>query len=191
MSCPDWRSLARLRSPIHEEDPAGWDDAVTHFENGCPSCRREALVAEPMLVFRRLREALEISAAHEVSEVDAARHAVAALRAAGRVGASRSRRVVRWRWVAAAGLTAAALSIPADNVWHLRQDRVALSSPAAALRGTVLPAAFSGVSGFSGVLPGDGELPTVEGVNRPGARIYHMDGEGLAVVMIVDESLDV
>ena len=188
MSCPDWRGLARLRSPLDEQDPAGWDDAVTHFENGCPSCRRDALLAEPMLVFRRLRAtagagAPEMSAAQEASEVDAVRQAVAALRAAGRVDASRSRRFVRWRWVAAAGLTAAALSIPADNAWQLHQDRGALPSSTAALHGAVLPAAFA--------TSGDADLPTVEGVNRPGARIYHMDGEGMAVVMIVDESLDV
>jgi len=187
MSCPDWRGLARRRGPLHGADPAGWDDAVTHFENGCPSCRRAALLAEPMLVFRRLRGsaaagAAEMSAAQEASEVDSVRQAVAALRAAGRVDASRSRRFVHWRWAAAAALTAAALSIPADNAWQQHQDRRALASPAAAaLRGAILPAAFSG----------DAELPTVEGVNRPGARIYHMDGEGLSVVMIVDESLDV
>ena len=31
----------------------------------------------------------------------------------------------------------------------------------------------------------------IEGVDRPDARVYHMDGEGISVVMIVDESLDV
>ena len=186
MSCPDWRGLARRRGPLHGADPAGWDDAVTHFENGCPSCRRAALLAEPMLVFRRLRGsaaagAAEMSAAQEASEVDSVRQAVAALRAAGRVDASRSRRFVHWRWAAAAALAAAALSIPADNAWQLQQGRGALPSPAAVMRGAVLPAAFAG----------DAEMPAVEGVNRPGARIYHMDGEGMSVVMIVDESLDV
>jgi hypothetical protein len=35
------------------------------------------------------------------------------------------------------------------------------------------------------------EPAAIEGLNRPGARVYHMDGEGLSVFMIVDESLDV
>jgi hypothetical protein len=35
-------------------------------------------------------------------------------------------------------------------------------------------------------------LPVVDGVHgRPEARIYHLDGDDMAVVMIVDESLDV
>ena len=34
-------------------------------------------------------------------------------------------------------------------------------------------------------------VQTLEGVNRPGARVYHMDGEGISVFMVFDESLDV
>jgi hypothetical protein len=33
--------------------------------------------------------------------------------------------------------------------------------------------------------------PTLEGVNRPGARVYHLANEGVSVFWIVDESLDV
>jgi hypothetical protein len=32
--------------------------------------------------------------------------------------------------------------------------------------------------------------PVIEGLNRPGARVYQLTEEDLAVVMIVDETLD-
>jgi hypothetical protein len=187
MSCPDWRGLADLRD---RHDAPGWDAAVAHFESGCPSCRRAALTAEPTLVFRRLRSdgapgALEMSPAQEASEVEAVRRAVAAMRTARRADrvASGSRRLVRARrWAVAAGLALAALSIPADNAWQHQHSRGMQARQPSLLPGAVVPAALVG---------GEGVLPTVDGVNRPGARVYHMDGEGMSVVMIVDESLDV
>jgi len=180
MSCPDWRTLT-------SESPA-WDEAVAHFDGGCRLCRRDALKAEPTLVFRQLRSgspaAPVMSAAQEASEVDAVRQAVAAMRTASRVD-SRSRRAGWKRWAVAATLAAAALSISADNAWrHLDAERQALASqtasqPATMLRGSVLPAAYGGEAD-----------PSLQ-VGRPGARVYHMDGDGMSVVMIVDESLDV
>ena len=102
------------------------------------------------------------------------------MRTASRVGSigSRARGGLRGRgrWAAAAVLAAAMLSIPADRLWEARHaERAAAPTVARAV-----PAAFA-----------EPELPTVEGVNRPGARVYNMDGEGMSVVMIVDESLDV
>jgi hypothetical protein len=176
MSCPDWRTLAPA-------SPA-WDEAVTHFDGGCRLCRREALTAEPTLVFRQLREAgpAAMSPAQEASEVDAVRQAVAAMRTASRVGSiGRRARHGGWtRWAAAAALAVAALSIPADNA-HRQDGPQGHGSQRAAIRGTVMPAAYAG-----GV-----DLPSSQGVDRPGARVYHMDGDGLSVVMIVDESFDV
>lgn len=181
MSCPDWRALSAI-SDRHD----GWDDAVAHFDGGCQRCRRDALASDPTLVFRRLRP-VEMSPAQESSEVDAVRQAVAAMRTASRVDSieSRSRHGVSWkRWAAAACLALAALSIPGDNV--LRLVTSAAPAPPAAV-----PAALRAASAvLPAALNGD-DLPTVEGVNRPGARVYHMDGEGMSVVMIVDESLDV
>jgi hypothetical protein len=178
MSCPDWRAL----SDVHD-DQAGWDDAVAHFDGGCQRCRRDALASDPTLVFRRLRP-VDMSPAQESSEVDAVRQAVAAMRTASRVDSieSRSRHGVSWkRWAAAACLAFAALSIPGDDVLRVTTPAPPAAVPAALRAASaVLPAAFSG-----------DDLPTVEGVNRPGARVYHMDGEGMSVVMIVDESLDV
>jgi len=182
MSCPDWRDL----SP-DSRDTGAWTEALAHFDGGCSQCRRDALKADPTLVFRSLRSAPAGSSASmgstssSSSDVDAMCQAVAAMRAASRVDAAVHR--TSWkRWAVAAGLVLAALSIPADNVRKHRD--LPSSRPAAALLGAVMPAALVG-----GV--GDSDLPTVEGVNHPDARVYHMDGEGLSVVMIVDESLDV
>jgi len=197
MSCPDWRSLDRLdRLDRNTGAQAGWTEAVAHFDAGCPLCRRAALAAEPTLVFRRLGSA-EMSPSQEAAEVDSVRQAVAAMRTASRVDslAGRSRGFrrsggiggragwTRWtRWAAAAALAVAALAIPGDGAGR-RSARVAptVSTRSAALATAVAPAAFAG----------EADLPTVEGVNRPGARVYHLDGEGLSVVMIVDETLDV
>jgi hypothetical protein len=198
MNCPDWRRLAAHRDAAHAlpSDTARWDEAVVHYDSGCPLCRRAALAAEPTLVFRRLRELREpeMSAAQEAAEVDSVRQAVAAMRTASRVDsreghARRSLRGAGWmRWAAAAGLTVMALTLPASHGGR----------PPAAAAGRIAPAAASPartVSPLAPTLPaaalGEADLPTVEGVNRPGARVYHMDGEGMSVVMIVDESLDV
>ncbi|HEX3531299.1 MAG TPA: hypothetical protein VH988_29915 [Thermoanaerobaculia bacterium] len=178
MSCPNWRVLAS-----HREEEAAWDAAVAHFDGGCRLCRRDALTAEPTLVFRQLRGVgpAAMSPAQEASEVDAVRQAVAAMRTASRVE-SRSKRAGWKRWAAAAALAAAALSIPADNAWrHLTAERQELASqPESMLRGAVVPAAY-----------GREADPALSGTGRPGARVYHMDGDGMSVVMIVDESLDV
>jgi len=190
MSCPDWRVLSEQ---AEQKDHGAWDDAVAHFDSGCRLCRRDALTAEPTLVFRPLRTSttstMEMSAAQEASEVDAVRQAVAAMRTASRVSSigHRARHAMGWkRWVAAAALAVAALSMSADNAAHYGQDNRQDSpqghgNQRAAVRGPVMPAAYVGGA----------DLPTSEGVDRPGARVYHMDGDGLSVVMIVDESFDV
>lgn len=181
MSCPSWRDL----SPDSRETEA-WTEALAHFDGGCSQCRRDALKADPTLVFRSLRSApapASMGSTSSSSEVDAMCQAVAAMRAASRVDAAVHR--TSWkRWAVAAGLVLAALSIPADNVRKHRDQVVSGGPRPAAVLGAVMPAAL--VSGG-----GDVDLPTVEGVNHPDARVYHMDGEGLSVVMIVDESLDV
>ena len=158
MSCPDWTALAARR----DDD---WTAAVEHFD-GCTLCRREALAADPLLVFRRLPVA-ELSPAEEQAEIEGVRQAVAAMRTAERLEGRR--RFAGWRrWAAAAVLAMAALTAG--------RDRPADPQPAET------PAA---------PVPVTAPAPTLEGVNRPGARVYHMDGEGLSVFMVFDESLDV
>jgi hypothetical protein len=195
MICPDWRLLADHRD--HQDGAAdrgtsaGWDEAVAHFDAGCPQCRRAALAAEPTLVFRGLRVLgqAEMSPAREAAEVDAVRQAVAAMRTASRVDSieGRTRRsfhtprsAAGWmRWAAAASLTLVALTLPVNHGnGRPSPVRAAMSAPQSLLLAPV-------------ALAGEADLPIVEGVNRPGARVYHMNGEGLSVVMIVDETLDV
>lgn len=200
MSCPDWKTLAAWRDDPRAEEPAEWREGLAHLDQGCTLCRRAALAADPTLVFRRLAVVPAPAPAQEASEADAMRRAVAAMRAASRVEASERRGrplgSLSWkRWAAAAALAVAALSMPGDDA---RLRREPLAAPPMSAR--LLPAALSEAmpaalrAGSPEALPaavaGDG-LPTVEGVDRPGARVYHMDGEGLSVVMIVDETLDV
>lgn len=191
VSCPDWKTLAAWRDDPSAAEPAGWSDALAHFDRGCQDCRRTALAADPTLIFRRLVAVPEPAPAQEASDVDSMRRAVAAMRAASRVEAvERKGRTLSWkRWAVAAVLAMAALTLPAGEARH-PLDRLA---PKTALTGGLLGNLLGDPRGAALAVPasmGD-DLPTVDGVNRPGARVYHMDGEGLAVVMIVDESLDV
>jgi len=84
VSCPDWRRL----DPAWRDAPgalgARWEQALDHFDLGCPSCRPEALAADPTLVFRRL-PVPGLGAVGEADEVAAARLAVAAMRTASRL----------------------------------------------------------------------------------------------------------
>jgi hypothetical protein len=175
VSCPDWSGLAALRfqNPQEDAEPAGWASAVTHFD-ACPRCRREALLADPLLVFRRL-PAVELDEAGERSEVETMRQAVTAMRTARRLESRR--RFTGWRrWAAAAVLTLAALSASSQS-----RDRspLELMAPSPA---PLAPAARPDA--------GHGQ-ETLEGLNRPAARVYQMSGKDLSVVWIVDQSLDV
>jgi hypothetical protein len=159
VSCPDWTTLAASRDD-------GWEAAVEHFD-GCTLCRREALAADPLLVFRRLPVA-ELTPGEEQAEVEAVRQAVAAMRTAERL--ERRRSFAGWRrWAAAAVLAVAALTVARDRV--AGPQRTAEKPPAP--RAVAAPA------------------PVLEGVDRPDARVYQWDGKEISVVMVFDESLDV
>jgi hypothetical protein len=180
VSCPDWSGLAALRrqSPQEDAEPAGWAAAVTHFD-ACPRCRREALLADPLLVFRRL-PAAELDEAAERSEVETMRQAVTAMRTAQRLESRR--RFTGWRrWAAAAVLTLAALSASSQS-----RDR----SPLELLAPSPAPLALAPLAPAAGPYAGHGQ-ETLEGLNRPAARVYQMSGKDLSVVWIVDKSLDV
>ena len=176
MSCPDWSGLAALRrqDPQADAEPAGWAAAVAHFD-ACPRCRREALLADPLLVFRRL-PATELDEAAERSEVESMRQAVTAMRTARRLESRR--RFTGWRrWAAAAVLALASLS--ASSVGR---DRPALV-PMEPLAPSPAPLALAPAAGHG--------QETLEGLNRPAARVYQMSGKDISVVWIVDKSLDV
>lgn len=188
MSCPDWKTLAAWRDDPRAEEPAEWNEAIHHLDRGCSVCRRDAYAADPTLVFRRLAAVPQPAAMEESSEVDAMRQAVAAMRVASRVEAVERRgRALNWkRWAAAAALAIAALSMPGDDARHRRESPVLLP--------VAMPVDFPLGSREAAItLPaGLGDDPTLEGVvNRPDARVYQMEGEGLSVTMIVDESFDV
>lgn len=168
MSCPDWISLAAARE--RGDEPAGWAAAVEHSD-GCKLCRREALRADPLLVFRRM-PALELPAAEERSEVEAMQQAVAALRAAERVAprvASRQRFAAGRRWAAAAVLAFASLSVDLDKA----------------------PSARPAVEPLPEIDLSQQPL-TLDGLDRP-ARVYHHinSDKRFSVTMVVSESIDV
>lgn len=190
MSCPDWISLTAHRRERSASEPAGWSEALAHLD-GCNLCRRQALAADPTLVFRRLAAvpAVTMTAGEESAEVDAVRAAVAAMRAASRLDSleARPRTSSLWkRWstgAVAAVLALAALALPSGNdpAEHA-QVAVARQEPIeAGPLAEPVPAAQQV----------DLDEPVVEGVNLPDARVYHMTGEGLSVVMVFDESLDI
>lgn len=191
MSCPDWKTLTAWREDPRADEPAEWQEALEHFDRGCAQCRRAAVSADPTLVFRRLAAVSSVPAlspVQEASEVEAMRRAVTAMRAASRVEASgrRGRALKAWswkRWGVAAALAVAALSLPAMPGHQARAPHQPIA--------VALPAVMTAGSIETGTaLLGD-DLPTLEGVDRPGARVYHMDGEGLSGTMIFDETLDV
>lgn len=169
MSCPEWSRVAARR----DDEPAGWAAALEHLD-GCQRCRPEALKADPLLVFRRL-PVTDLNPAAERSEAESMRLAVAAMRNAGRLESHH--RFAGWRrWAAAAVLALASLALGRGRAPQSTSAMTAAVAPAATQRSAPATAA---------------EPAAIEGLNRPGARVYHMDGEGLSVFMIVDESLDV
>ena len=172
MTCPEWSRLAALR----DDEPEGWAGALEHLDD-CQLCRPEALKADPLLVFRRL-PVTELNPAAEQSEVESMRQAVAAMRNARNAGRLESRHhFAGWRrWAAAAVLAVASLVVSRDR-----------PHPAASIAASVTPPAAKEAA----AQPAAQEPAAIEGLNRPGARVYHMDGEGISVFMIVDESLDV
>jgi hypothetical protein len=208
VSCPSgntpagWRSLVAHRAAAGGREPAGWAEALAHLD-GCAACRRMALDADPTLVFRRLRAAPAVSSPPaDLGESAAVQQAVAALRAASRVGASsvaRRRGLGAnggWtRWAAAAVLAATALALgstapdrPAPAVAAMPSLPLA---PTLRVEPTIATAAMTtrDLQAQPSLRPA--QLPMIEELNRPDARVYQIDGGNLSVVMIVDEKLDV
>jgi hypothetical protein len=179
LSCPDWSRLTAARNAFdhnafdHKEgtEPEGWAEAVAHFDT-CSLCRKEALKADPLLVFRRM-PAAEITPAEERLEVESMQQAVAAMRTARRLEARG--RFAGWRrWAAAAVLAVVSLGVGRDKEPRLEQ---AVQTPPAPVP-VAVPAA-----------------QMLDGIDRPEARVYQWDSDDMSTVMIIDpsygESLDV
>jgi hypothetical protein len=199
MSCPDWNRLTAHRREPQLAEPAGWEESLAHLD-GCADCRRRALAADPTLVFRRLAGGGEEVAA--TANAEAMREAVAAMRRANRLLPAGSRRplpaTVRrlagaagrgWTRAAAAVLfVAGLLALGPTAPPSTAGDPVAAGALAATSVSTA-PAAGVALVGTADALA---RQPVFEGLDRPrDAHVYQLDGDGLVVVMIVDETLDV
>lgn len=177
MSCPDWNTLTAHRHEGHggETEPEGWSEALSHFDGGCQLCRKAALKSDPTLVFRRLAQvpASTMSESQERAEVESVRQGVAAMRAASRLDSVRKRKGAGWvRWSAAAALAMMVLTIPSDNP---RQP----ADQAAIFQAGAVDASEAQ------------DLPLEGAVNLPDARVYQLSQDDLAVVMVVDESINI
>jgi hypothetical protein len=170
MSCPDWTALVALRES-NDAEPAGWAEAVTHLD-ACPRCRREAMAADPLLVFRRLPVS-EMPEAVEQAEAESMRQAVAAMRTARRLESRRS--FAGWRrWAAAAVLTVASLAMGDKAPVELNPAATPEAAVAAA------PAA-----------PSPAATAVLERLDGSDARVYQVDGKDLTAFMIVGDKVDV
>lgn len=178
VSCPDWSRLAAARDRENAE-PEGWAEAVAHFDS-CALCRKEALKADPLLVFRRM-PAAEITPGEERLEVESMQQAVAAMRTARRLE-TRGRFAGWRRWAAAAVLAGVSLGVGRDKIPQLEQVAEAQAVSAAA----------SAAAASAASVP---STQLLDGIDRPEARVYQMDSDDLSVVMVIDpsfgESLDV
>jgi len=178
-SCPDWTALVALRERAADAaEPAGWTEAVTHLD-ACPRCRREAMAADPLLVFRRLPVS-EMPEAVEQAEAESMRQAVAAMRTAKRLESRRS--FAGWRrWAAAAVLTVASLAMG---------DRAPVDlNPAAAE--SEAPASEAAAVAAPPEAPSPAATAVLERLDGSDARVYQVDGKDLTAFMIVGDKVDV
>ncbi len=202
MNCPDWRKVVATRAaeaPGATREgalaPDELDAALLHLER-CTDCREAAVAADPLLLFSRLgrREpsrptADEAMKADVLAMVRASRVAQAPGVGSRSTGGRAAHRTRALRF--AAGLVLASLLTLAGGA-----SRGPISNPA--IPGGTAPAASAGASSvevdeLAAWIDATALLaqPAVEDLDRPDARIYDLSSSDLAVVMIVDASLDV
>jgi hypothetical protein len=184
VTCPDWRSLVAARDAQPDADLPAWEDARRHAAS-CRRCRSAALAADPLLVFARLPE--RSVTAEQIGDMQAA---VSALVRAGRVGQSAERASASRHGVTEGRSAVSRVSrfAAALGVCSL----LALSGAPrrhAPVFGTL--AAGQSARGEAAVEDGAPLDSALEELDRPGARIYELPQSDMAVVMIVDASLDV
>ena len=177
--CAEWPRLRAelLRRLERDGDGPVLGSAIFDHLESCAECRSAALRLDPTLALRPLYEERAPGSAED-PEVVAMRQAVETLR---RARPARRPRLAGWRVAAAALLVAGALyQLP------LPGRRPGLSSQAA------LDAQLEALAAQSqGRLAADSTPPAIEDLDRPDARVYQLGGGDVAVVMIVDETLDV
>lgn len=183
MSCPDWQSLVAARelasetgsATVSDDRPPGWAEARRHVAS-CGRCRQAALAADPLLLFTRLPETTVTPA-----EIGDMQSSVMALVRASRI----------------AQVSPAASSGNARETMRAQRGGVFSASRIAAALGICSLLALSGaprrqppaLSTAATVVPTIDSV--IEELDRPGARIYELPQADMAVVMIVDASLDV
>lgn len=160
MTCPDWSALEHRRLEPDFEETAAWREALAHVAV-CPACRRIALAQDPALAFVGCRD-LSV----EPAEVEELRRATQELRRLRALEAAPARGAGRRAAMAAGLALAGLLLLPAS-------PRGPVAEPPALGR-SAAPAAPA----------------AIENLDRPGARIYQWRAPDLAVVLVVDESLD-
>ena len=163
VGCPDWTALAATRDEARA-DPAGWDAALAHLD-GCGHCRRTAVAADPLLLFRRLPPLVVAG-----DEIEAMRLRVAALRGASEV--TRPRR--RWRSLVGHGWAAAAILVMA----------LLGGAPSAPPNGDAARAAAPPPHSLAAELAAQ---PLFEELDRPFDNVVQWDGDDLSVVLVLDE----
>lgn len=178
MSCPDWHRLvaARERDPL--VDPPGWGAARAHLAH-CASCRVEALTLDPTLLFARI--APGPAGDEQRGEVAAMQQSVAALIRASRVSgrpSARRRDDERRRFAALPRSAAAALLIFAG---------LAMQPAPSPEESLPFRAALAG-SREVAELPAQ---PLIDELDLTQARVYELGSNDVAVVMVVDSTLDV
>ncbi len=197
MNCPAWPDLVARRDRGDSGAESAWDRALAHAD-GCADCAEEARAAEPLLLFRALAGSDErdagADAAASPAEILEMKAAVATLRRASAADSHALRPVASRLGIpvspagrrAVSGV-AAALLLAASLVLLPGAGPVAVSEAP-----PVAPAVAVAVARVSTLASEAGRSAALlDGPPRPGARIYELRQEDLAVVMIVDESLDV
>lgn len=167
MRCPDWSSLVAHRYHADAEEPAGWWEAVSHLKS-CERCRREALLADPTLLFV---DQLPVEPAAERPFGSREVLALAGRRPEGTRTLSRS-------WLAAAAALVLALGL-AQGARRLvpAQAESAPQSTATALDQAVEERVAL-------------EMPLVDGIENSDSRIYQVAAGEMDFVLIVDEGLE-
>lgn len=185
MNCPDWNAITERRAAEPLRDPDGFGAALAHLQ-GCQECRSSALATDPLLVFHpgvRPAPAVHATAAESAADVLAMQGSVLALVRASRVAGggqqdSTSRLPAGFRIAASLALFSLMVLFGGPK----EADREAARSQVGSnLADWIDETAQSA----------DIARPVVEDLEQPGARIYELPQDDLAVVMIVDASLDV
>lgn len=167
MRCPDWSSLVAHRYRTDGVEPAGWWKAVAHLK-GCERCRREALLADPTLLF------VDRLTVEPAAEPPIRAREVVALASRGRPGA----RFVPRSWLAAAAALVLAVGL-IQGARHLALSDGRSALPVAATAEASMAAQPVGI-----------EMPLVESLDNDTSRLYQVAAGEIDFVLIVDEGLE-